>query len=370
VQLQGPDDQYTAWQEVEKYLLPETPLSVLGGQEGLDIGGMNKLAAPMSGSGPTTSGDGEGKRGRPTQGRISRHTRLTQRSDSLPAAPAIPTRMRALLNFVVWRTYHFDLSTSSSGTYILLTNEVTTQKLAQKFGVRAKMLNQVRNLIAKGGYKIVQADGGADEETEQKDGQEDDVIDAVGDMKAADERDEDEVVFVPPKRSSSQDANKAPVIDPDHFGRDNSQIHAEAVSAPIATVAAPPSAPKSSTATKASNQKPKSQPNSPVQAHRTPNRQHNASQQSRSVSRNTNNFTANMNGNSSLRSVKTGLANGIGRGQAQQLQHQVQAQQVHVPKLAKPIDPDSYARPAPVGGLRGGRGGRGGAMGRLWEPSG
>lgn len=91
------------------------------------------------------------------------------------------------------------------------------QKLASKFGVRAKLLNQVRNIVQK---NMSQLDG-TNEVPETKE-DDDDVIDAVGDMKAVDERDEDEIVFVPPPRGSPQDPHAAPVIDPDHFGRNTS----------------------------------------------------------------------------------------------------------------------------------------------------
>lgn len=58
VQLQGPDDRYTTWQEVEKYLLPETPLSALGGHESLD--GINEAFARDLELRPRSSGELEG----------------------------------------------------------------------------------------------------------------------------------------------------------------------------------------------------------------------------------------------------------------------------------------------------------------------
>lgn len=89
VQLQGPDDQYTMWQEVEKYLLPETPLSALGGLESLD--GINEAfarslelrprlsgevertgenGASRSGSGRSTPAGGDHKRGKAHEGKL------------------------------------------------------------------------------------------------------------------------------------------------------------------------------------------------------------------------------------------------------------------------------------------------------------
>jgi len=93
VQLQGPDDQYTSWQEVEKYLLPETPLSALGGHESLD--GINEAfarslelrpklsgeiertgenGASVSGSGRSTPAGGDHKKGKAHEGKLSQTT--------------------------------------------------------------------------------------------------------------------------------------------------------------------------------------------------------------------------------------------------------------------------------------------------------
>lgn len=250
---------------------------------------------------------------------------------------AIPTRLRPLLNFVVWRTYHSNFSLNSSTTHILLTNDITTQKLASKFGVRAKLLNQVRNIVEK---NMSQLDGTTEVPEAEDQAEEDDVIDAVGDMKAVDERDEDEIVFVPPTRGSSQDAHTAPVIDPDHFGRTTSPGTRAAALSPAAV----PLAPKSPALAKVHTSKPKSQPSSPKPAQSTP-----AAKQNNGQPRN---------------SPRTANMNGSMRGPRRDVQIPVQ-----VTKLVKPIDPDSYARPT-TGTIRGGRGGgRGsGGRGRLWEP--
>jgi len=363
VQLQGPDDQYTSWQEVEKYLLPETPLSALGGHESLD--GINEAFArslelrprlsgedertgengtSRSGSGRSTPAGGDHKKGKAHEGRLSKWVekgackRPASISDLFPGTSTIPTRFRPLLNFVVWRTYHSNYSLNSSTTHILLTNDVTMQKLASKFGVRAKLLNQVRNIVQK---NMSQLDGTNEvPEVEEND---DDVIDAVGDMKAVDERDEDEIVFVPPPRGSSQDLHAAPVIDPDHFGRNTSPGSRAAAISPVA----PPLAPKSPALAQVFATQPKSQPSSPKPAQTTPASQHHRqnNSQHRSSPR-----AANMNGSM--------------RGPRRDAQMPAQ-----VTKLVKPIDPDSFTRPT-NGIVRGGRGGgRGtGGRGRLWEP--
>ena len=388
VQLQGPDDQYMSWQEVERYLLPETPLSAHDGHESLD--GLNEAFAKSletrmsnrlstevenddvvstfkSGSQPSTPVSGEEKRGKKHAGKRVRNIQRIRggrkyvANHSLPTA-AIPSRFRPLLNFVVWRTYHFDLSTSSAGTYVLLTNDSTTQKLAQKFGVRAKMLSQVRTIVAKDGAINTQDEElhGNEEDATQDAAGDDGIIDAVGDMRAVDERDEDEVIYVPPSSSQALQENiKTTVIDPNHFGRDTTRITlaAPGVSPPNAAHSTSPPKPSAPSKTAPSQPRARSQPSSPNPAKRTPatntNRHSNSHAQSRTASRgaNANNLGA------------VGSMRGMGR------QTVAPMPLPQVPRLVKPIDPDSYARPPPIG-ARGGRGGRGGSAGgrRLWEP--
>jgi len=211
------------------------------------------------------------------------------------------------------------------------------QKLASKFGVRAKLLNQVRNIVQKNMSQL----GGITREPEAEE-EEDEVIDAVGDMKAVDDRDEDEIVFVPPPRGSSQDPHAAPVIDPNHFGRNTSPGTRAAALGPVLA----PSTPKSPALAQVFATQPKSQPSSPKPAQTTPASQHNR-----------------QNNNQHRSSPRAANMNGSMRGPGRNIQVPVQ-----VTKLVKPIDPDSFTRPT-NGTVRGGRGGRGpGGRGRLWEP--
>jgi len=386
VQLQGPDDQYMSWQEVERYLLPETPLSAHDGQDSLD--GLNEAFAKSletrlsnrlstevdneeiafkSGSQPSTPASGEEKRGKKHAGKrvpktLRIHNQRKHLTDHTSRTAAIPNRFRPLLNFVVWRTYHFDLSTSSAGTYVLLTNDPTTQKLAQKFGVRAKMLSQVRTIVAKEGTNNPQDEGldGDGEDPNQGTTEEDGIIDAVGDMRAVDERDEDEIIYVPPSSSQPLSENiKTTVIDPNHFGRNTTRVTLAAPSGLSPPNGPHPSSPpKPSVPSKPVGSQPRarSQPSSPNPAKRTTantNRHSNSHAQSRTASRGAK--ANNIAGGGSMR--------GSGR------QTVIPVPLPQVPRLVKPIDPDSYARPPPIS-ARGGRGGRGGGAGmrRLWEP--
>ena len=68
---------------------------------------------------------------------------------------SIPMSVRPLLNFVVWKTHNRGDLTRGNGQFILLTNDPTTQRQAQKFGVRAKMLAQVCAIVAKSTPRVL-----------------------------------------------------------------------------------------------------------------------------------------------------------------------------------------------------------------------
>lgn len=193
----------------------------------------------------------------------------------------IPLSVRPLLNFVVWKTHNRGPSPRETGQYILLTNDSNTQRQAQKFGVRAKMLAQVRGIVAKSAPRTTPTNG---------------VHRPLPIEPLRPDEDFEEVVFKPHVRSRSPGARSPKqaqnVLDPNHFGRD------------------PPGSPRAQGAA----------PATPAAAARS--------------------------------------SNGSSRRSTPAANRPTKQQQV-----ARPIDPDSYARPSP--GPRRGRGNHG----RLWEPT-
>lgn len=210
VQLQEPDDQYQSWQEVEKYLLPETPLSLSNGADQVDAlsEALNKslTVKDLLPNGNSRSHPWE-MHSSPSKGI----------NGIVPNQAAIspPAHLRPLLNFVVWRAHHEDLAFGSRSAFILLTNDPIIQKQASKFGVRAKLLSQLHNILVRDSDKLpngLAIDSGSTLVTNgitKFDGQ------------TEDEDDEDEVVFDPLHRPGSSRGSKANanVIDPNHFGR-------------------------------------------------------------------------------------------------------------------------------------------------------
>lgn len=213
---------------------------------------------------------------------------------------SIPMSVRPLLNFVVWKTHNRGDFTRGNGQFILLTNDQTTQRQAQKFGVRAKMLAQVCAIVAKSTPRM-QPTNGAHRPV---------AIEPLGP-----DEDFEEVVYKPnprasPKRSSPRLAQN--VLDPNHFGRNPKQDKSVGLfEAPISprVQSVLPSASAGPAVTRSPNSSSRARSN-------TPN-------------------------NRPLRQPQTPV------------QH-----------IARPIDPDSYARPSP-----GGRRTRGPSRGRLWEPN-
>lgn len=199
----------------------------------------------------------------------------------------IPARVRPLLNFVVWRA-HNDIEPATA-RYILLTNDQATQKQAQKFGVRAKLVSQLRNIVLKDGRKLDVGEPLPEETSLESEM----LLDDVPIMEADD--DAEEILFQPVPRVTQRPNGNPNVLDPNHFGRSPARASRRGNGLPTANVR--------STPTRGSVSSPRGRNSVPV------------------------------------------------------------GRQPRPTQLVKPIDPDSYIRPAPT--LRRGRGGGR----RLWEPT-
>lgn len=335
VELQGPDDQYQTWREVERYLLPDTPLSssglnsldelTEGVRDRLRVDGSRPVVTSLrdsSNSGHSTSPNSSPDLapaavafGGGAQAQTSAESRRKRKSGTA----GIPPTVRPLLNFVVWRTYHGDLTIVGSGKYILLTNDRTTQKLAQKFGVRAKLLSQMNTIVSKGA-EARKLNGTAVEADAVRASLDGSTTALELDELPEDEGDE-EIVFDPSLRpGSSRGVPTSPkVMDPDHFGR---RTAGPAVVQPTATAQANPM-PKSNFRGRGRG----------ATTGAGPGRANVASQRGR--------------GQQFPRGGTRGVTGVRGQHSAQQ--------------SARPIDPDSYARPSST------RGGRG-ASKRLFDP--
>lgn len=213
VKLQGPEDQYQAWEDVEKYLLPETPLTSSNGPQrvdrlskmldrGLDLNGQVQKAHS-----PNTS---------PTSTASSMSGAAEDETSSTLSAHGITPQIRPLLNYTVWCTQQGVGDGRGKEKFILVTNDPVIQKQASKFGVRTKLLSQLQTVLGRKApimssmemVDLKPSDGWDDPlAPANEQGEEDDV--------------DDEVLFHPSPRpkSSPGDKTTAEVMDPNHFGR-------------------------------------------------------------------------------------------------------------------------------------------------------
>lgn len=326
MQLQGPDDQYQTWQEVEKFLLPDTPLTTNDAAPGIDA------LSKMLGHGLAVNGQVstmDPSKQSPSVSPVSTSSSLSTAGGPITAQDecsstliehGIAPQARPLLNFTVWRTHNEDALFATPGKFILVTNDPIIQKQASKFGVRAKMLSQLQNILGKNPNPALGLDGAyspKENEAAQFPGRE-----------ASD--DEDEVVFDPSQRPGSSRGPKldANVLDPDHFGR-SPKPTARTVNSPRRGNAEP---------FRALNHSPRGRGGNSMRANgHTAMGQPTGRGLNGPAAPRGNGFARGRGGNS------------LGRGQKQ--------------VYPRPIDPDSYARPSPMG-----RRGRGGYS-RLWEPT-
>lgn len=185
VQLEGVDEAYVTWEEVEPFLLPETLLSMedsdseeddTGYHEDLDssfahldvsdetsISSSHSLDDPPKTPQSTVStfsaanpGLGNGMpfdtrtptmmTGSPA--RTARNSAEFPRVENSPQG-AVPTFLKPLFNHILWRIHKESNPDAALESFILLTNDPTKQVIAQKFGIRAKRLEQLRDAVAR-----------------------------------------------------------------------------------------------------------------------------------------------------------------------------------------------------------------------------
>ena len=162
--LQGGQETYDTWAEVEKHLLPDTLLS-----------------APDDASDELTETLEQTSIGSTTPP-SPRSTRSSLNSASVPASPAkttkslssvqsmqapvpvsmpdakeqedapednstIPKRLQPLLNHLLWRIHKDPHADSDFRSYIFVANNLDARSAAQRFGVRVKTFEQLRDVI-------------------------------------------------------------------------------------------------------------------------------------------------------------------------------------------------------------------------------
>lgn len=263
VRLEGVDEIYGSWKEVEKLLLPKTLLSIDDVEsededededdsddsaEGLDESLQNLNVSARTSVSSTHSVDDKPQTP-PSPGRSfpvndakmkvqNGNTKKPQLNGT--SKSVVPEHLRPLFSHIMWLVQRETNPDSALASYILLTNDPEKQAIAQKFGIRAKRLEQLRDAVARedreyrnhlilekkesgelassvaeNGYKDRKENERPKSSNSYKSGNSN--IQSNDDV---DSDDEDEIVFRPVSRGSQpQKTNGKQVWDPNEFGR-------------------------------------------------------------------------------------------------------------------------------------------------------
>ncbi|KAF1913803.1 hypothetical protein BDU57DRAFT_323140 [Ampelomyces quisqualis] len=260
VKLEGADEAYTTWTEVEKFMLPETLLSMEDSESdeddyhedlessfnALDLSDETSMSSTHSvedalrtpespksfSSKSIESADDTNHEEKAAALLKQSPDRTTRTSSELPRhekSPkrAVPVYLQPLFSHILWRINKEENPDAALESFILLTNDPTKQGIAQKFGIRAKRLEQLRDAVAREDREYrnhltlqqletqTTASPSAPKTAERPKSSH------VSEMKPVDESDkEDAVLFKAPKGPAAATNNQR-VFDPNDFGRTN-----------------------------------------------------------------------------------------------------------------------------------------------------
>ena len=143
----------------------------------------------------------------------------------------VPKSLQPFFNHLLWRINQGSDYAETIDSYILVTNDTFKQQIGQRFGIRCKRLEQLREIIAReerdmrNREQLLKREGQTPLEElpsprlDKNDGAKDD------------DDDDDEIVFKrpPPKAPQAMNSNGKPVVDPNAFGnRDRGHGHGQA----------------------------------------------------------------------------------------------------------------------------------------------
>jgi hypothetical protein len=278
VHLEGGDETYVTWTAVEEFLLPETLLSIndFDSDDGsdyvedldtsfanLDVSDGTSLSSshslddrPKTPPSPTRAfpvsdvnvqiqnGNATSipMKGTPSRATRNAHDMLRPNGSS---KPTVPKHLRPLFSHILWLIHREINPDSALESYILLTNDPAKQAIAQRFGIKAKRLEQLRDIVAREDLEYRNhllfnkkesgelAPSGSVEGIHKKSKAEERLKSSNSNISRnlnnenngevdSDDEDEDEIVFRPVSRGSqAQKTNSQRVWDPNDFARTN-----------------------------------------------------------------------------------------------------------------------------------------------------
>jgi hypothetical protein len=263
--LEGVDEAYTTWGEVEQFLLPETLLSMEESESdeddyhedlessfnALDMSDGTSISSTHSfenvSKTPESPRSLSSKASKPVDG----STHADKAATFLKASPdrnahnstdmaradkstkgSVPVYLQPLFNHILWRINKEGNPDTALESFILLTNDSAKQTIAQKFGIRAKRLEQLRDAVAREDreyknhltiHKIeVEATAAKGTAPIAPKAAERPKSSPVTESKPVDNSDdEDEVLFKRAPRGPAATKNNQRVFDPNDFARTN-----------------------------------------------------------------------------------------------------------------------------------------------------
>jgi hypothetical protein len=260
IRIEGVDEAYTTWAEVEKFMLPETLLSMEDSESeeddyhedlessfnALDVSDESSMSSthsmddalklpdsPKSSMSKSMRSADVAKHAEKVAAivtespdRTARNSTELARAEKSPKG-AVPAYLQPLFSHILWRINKEENPDAALESFILLTNDPTKQAIAQKFGIRAKRLEQLRDAVAREDREYRNHLTMQQLETH--------TVPAPGAPKAVerpksshtpemkpmeDSDDEDAVLFKAPKGPAATTNNQR-VFDPNDFGRAN-----------------------------------------------------------------------------------------------------------------------------------------------------
>jgi hypothetical protein len=262
VKIEGVEETYTTWAEVEKFILPETLLSMEDSESdeddyhedlessfnALDVSDETSMSsthsmedAPKMPDSPMSS---LSKSARCTDEvnhdekatalvmespeRTARNSSELRQSEKSPKG-AIPVYLQPLFSHILWRINKEDNPDAALESFILLTNDATKQAIAQKFGIRAKRLEQLRDAVAREDREyrnhltMQQLETQTTASPSAPKAAERPKSSHVAETKAVDDSDEEDAVLFKAPKGPAATTNNQRVFDPNDFGRTNQQ---------------------------------------------------------------------------------------------------------------------------------------------------
>ncbi|KAF2691889.1 hypothetical protein K458DRAFT_398278 [Lentithecium fluviatile CBS 122367] len=267
VQLEGVDEAYTTWGEVEEFLLPETLLSMEESDSDEDYhedleSSFNALDVSDETSMSSTHSLEQSPRSpRSAKPQFSAANELTEDDDAYERTAhtsfsesldrtarnssdlscaekspknGIPNHLHPLFNHILWRIHKESNPDAALESFILLTNDPAKQVIAQKFGIRAKRLEQLRDAVAREDREYKNHLVIFKKESEGRITNENTIPPRPAERPksshsniskpAADSDDEDEVLLKLAPRGPANPTINQRVFDPNDFARPNSHL--------------------------------------------------------------------------------------------------------------------------------------------------